>query len=148
MNKVSFFNETNELIIEEKNLKKLIKYAIKHEKLKNVVFNVIFVDNDKIKELNTKYRHIDNVTDVISFALEDNKTNNYGKIRMLGDIYISINKAKEQSIEYNHSYLRELSFLMIHGFLHLIGYDHKDIDDEKIMINKQEEILNGYGIKR
>lgn len=148
MNKVEFFNETDEEIVELKELKKLIKFALKHEDLKNVEFNVIFVDNARIKELNKQYRNIDKPTDVISFALEDYKMDNYGKIRLLGDIYISIEKAKEQSIEYGHSYLRELSFLMIHGFLHLLGYDHMKEEDEKIMFEKQEMILNEYGIKR
>ena len=67
---------------------------------------------------------------------------------MLGDIYVSIDKARSQSIEYGHSYLRELSFLIVHGFLHLLGYDHMNIEDEKEMFNLQEAILDGYGIKR
>ena len=64
------------------------------------------------------------------------------------DIYISLDKARSQSIEYGHSYLRELSFLVIHGFLHLLGYDHMNEEDEKIMFKLQEDILDGYGIKR
>jgi probable rRNA maturation factor len=72
----------------------------------------------------------------------------YGKIKVLGDIYISLDKAKSQSIDYGHSYLRELSFLMVHGFLHLLGYDHMNEKDEKEMFELQEEILDEYGIKR
>ena len=67
---------------------------------------------------------------------------------MLGDIYISLDKAHSQAIEYGHSFLRELSFLTIHGFLHLLGYDHMKPDDEKVMFTLQEEILDAYGIKR
>ena len=67
---------------------------------------------------------------------------------MLGDIYISLDKAHSQAIEYGHSFLRELSFLTIHGFLHLLGYDHMNPDDEKVMFTLQEEILDAYGIKR
>jgi probable rRNA maturation factor len=148
MNTVEFFNETKEPIEELGKLKKLIKYALKHEGLDNVEFDIIFVDNNRIKELNRDYRNIDRPTDVITFALEDYQKIIYDKIRVLGDIYISTEKAKEQSIEYGHSYLRELSFLMIHGLLHLLGYDHMNEEDEKIMFRKQEEILNEYGINR
>ena len=111
-------------------------------------FNIIFVDNNYIHELNKNYRNVDRPTDVISFALEDGGMVNASEYRMLGDIYISIDKAKEQAIEYGHSFLRELSFLSVHGLLHLLGYDHMTKEDEKVMFGLQEEILNGYGIKR
>ena len=71
-----------------------------------------------------------------------------GDIRLLGDIYISIDKAKEQAIEYGHSLLRELSFLSIHGLLHLLGYDHMKKEDEEVMFKKQEDLLNEFGITR
>ena len=148
MSNIEFFNETQEDIKEIKILKKLIKYALKHENLDNVEFDIIFVENKKIKELNKEYRNIDKPTDVITFALEDYQKVIYDRIRVLGDIYISIEQAKEQAKEYGHSYLRELSFLMIHGFLHLLGYDHVNDEEEKIMFEKQEEILNEYGISR
>lgn len=148
MGKIEFYNETKERVLEEKELKKLIKYALKYMNLKNVSFSVIFVDNNKIQELNRDYRNIDRVTDVITFRLADYEEVMCGKINILGDVYISLDKAKEQSIEYGHSYLRELSFLLIHGFLHLLGYDHMNEEDEKEMFSLQEEILDGYGIKR
>ena len=69
-------------------------------------------------------------------------------IRLLGDIYISLDKLKEQAKEYGHSFLRELAFLTIHGFLHLLGYNHMDQKEEEIMFKKQELILDGYGIKK
>lgn len=148
MNQVSIYNETEEKLNEIDELPKLIDYMIKFEKLDNLIFNVIIVDNEYIHKLNRDYRNIDRPTDVITFALEDN-----GKIeleggRVLGDIYISIDKAKEQAKEYNHSLKRELSFLMVHGFLHLLGYDHMNEEDEKIMFDKQERILDSYGITR
>lgn len=148
MKKIEFYNETEEKVLEEKELKKLIKYALKYMNLKNVSFSVIFVDNNKIHKLNKEYRNIDRVTDVITFRLADYEEVMCGKINILGDVYISLDKAKEQAIEYGHSYLRELSFLLIHGFLHLLGYDHMNEEDEKEMFSLQEEILDGYGIKR
>ena len=148
MNDVTFINETNEKLDEIKTLKKLIEYAIKFQKIDNVIFSIIFIEDEKMHELNKTYRNIDRTTDVLSFAFEDNEDIKDQPVRLLGEIYISINKAKVQAIEYNHSYLRELSFLMVHGFLHLLGYDHQNESDEKEMFGCQEEILDGYGIKR
>ena len=148
MNNVGIFNETNEEIKELETISKLIEFAIKHENLDNLEFNIIIVDNNKIHELNKEYRGIDRVTDVITFALEDNKDFPKGEVRILGDIYISIDKARSQAIEYGHSFLRELSFLTVHGFLHLLGYDHMTKIDEVVMFSKQEDILNEYGITR
>ncbi|CCY27511.1 MAG: rRNA maturation RNase YbeY [Candidatus Faecisoma sp.] len=140
-------NTTNVMIEELEKVNELISYAVKREKLENAIFNVIIVDNNKIHELNKEYRGIDRVTDVISFALEDFHDIDL-EIRMLGDIYISYEKAKEQADYYGHSYLRELSFLTIHGLLHLLGYDHMKKEDEEIMFKKQEVILNEFGISK
>lgn len=145
---VTFSNETDKNVSEKKELKKLINYAVKYLNLKDIEFGVIFVDNNKIKELNRIYRNIDRETDVITFRLADYEEVIFNNVNILGDIYISLDKALSQSIEYNHSYLRELSFLLIHGFLHLLGYDHMNEEDEKVMFKLQEEILDGYGIKR
>ncbi len=145
---VEIFNETNEELKELETLPDLIDYAIKSEKLDNVIFNVIIVDGEKIHELNKEYRGIDRPTDVITFALEDNEDIIYEDFRLLGDIYICREKIYSQAEEYGHSVLRELSFLTIHGFLHLLGYDHMTEEDEKIMFKRQEEILDGFGIKR
>ena len=148
MNIYEIFNETDELLEHEiDKLYELLGFTLKKEKLENVEFNIIFVDSKTIHEINKTYRNIDRVTDVISFALEDNKTIELDH-RVLGDIYICIERAHEQAIEYGHSFLRELSFLTIHGLLHLLGYDHMTEEDEKIMFDKQEEILNEFGIKR
>lgn len=148
MNNIEIFNETNEVIDEIENLNDFINYSVNYLKINNPVFNIIFVNNEKIREINKIYRNIDRETDVISFALEDDKTFNTDKFRFLGDIYISIDKAKSQAIEYGHTLKREICFLSIHGLLHLLGYDHMNKEEEKIMFDLQEEILNSYGIKR
>ncbi len=149
MNNVEVFNEYHDDVKEIDTIKELIAFAIKYEKLEKLEFNIILVDNTYIHNLNLNYRHIDRPTDVITFALEDDKIvsmpNDY---RVLGDIYISIDKAKEQAEEYGHSFLREICFLTIHGFLHLLGYDHMTKEDEKVMFKEQEDILNGFGITR
>ncbi len=129
-------------------LKVFLESFCKDEKLDNVMFNVIIVDNKKIHEINKEYRGIDRETDVISFALEDDKSFNRTDIRILGDIYISLDKVESQSIEYGHSFKRELFFLSLHGLLHLLGYDHMKKEDEIIMFGKQEEVLKRYGIER
>lgn len=148
MNNYEIFNETDINLEEEtKKIYELLGFTLKKENLENVEFNIIFVDSNKIHEINKTYRNIDRVTDVISFALEDNKTIELDH-RLLGDIYICIERAEEQAKEYGHSFLRELSFLTIHGLLHLLGYDHMEPEEEKEMFDKQEEILNEFGIKR
>ena len=145
---VTFSNETNEKVEYLSDLKKLVKYAKEYMKLGNIEFGVIFVDNNEIHELNKTYRNIDRETDVISFALEDDKSFPKEEYRVLGDIYISIDKAISQSKEYGHSLKRELCFLTTHGLLHLLGYDHMTKEDEKEMFDLQEEILSNYGVER
>ncbi len=129
-------------------LKRVIKRTLKHEKVKKAYFSIIFVGNEEIKELNKNYRGIDKVTDVISFALEDNKDFINNDTRILGDIYICIPRAIEQAEEYQHSLKRELSFLTVHGLLHLLGYDHQTKDEEEIMFKLQELILDEENIRR
>ncbi len=149
MNNVEIFNQTEIKIKELETVSKVLDSAIEKEKLENVTFNLIIVDNNFIHELNKNYRNIDRETDVITFALEDDDTMILPDgVRVLGDIYISIDKAKSQALEYNHSLLRELSFLAVHGFYHLLGYDHMTKEEEKIMFTKQEEVLEAYGIVR
>ena len=115
------------------------------------IVSVSIVDNRYIHKINKKYRHIDRPTDVISFAFLDSE-NNYDKVLfspgpvVLGDIYISLEKAKEQAEEYGHSLHRELSFLFVHGLLHLLGYDHMNEEDEKEMFQLQEEFLSEKGV--
>ena len=147
--KIELFKNVDEEIKELETVEKVLYSAIEKEKLENVVFNLIIVDNKYIHELNKMYRNIDRETDVITFALEDEDTIIIPENeRILGDIYISIDKAKSQAEEYGHSLLRELCFLAVHGFYHLLGYDHQTKEEEEIMFGKQEEVLESYGITR
>ena len=118
------------------------------ENVSNAVASIIFIDDTKMHELNLEYRGIDSTTDVLSFALEDNKSISES-IRVLGDIFVSIPKMQAQAKEYNHSEKRELSFLVCHGLLHLLGYDHtRSSEDEKIHFGKQEKYLSDLEIFR
>ena len=127
-------------------LNEVLDYAIKKLNVLNSVFDVIFVDDEEMHELNKKYRGIDRTTDVLSFALNDNK-HIETEVISLGDIFISIPKMKSQAIEYGHSEKRELSFLALHGLLHLLGYDHTlGKKEEEEMFGLQKEILNDLGI--
>ena len=140
-------NEVEE-IKEIDKINELLNFVVIKEKLENCLFNIILVDNDYIHKLNKEYRGIDRVTDVISFALEDSQDEVKLDFRVLVDIYVSVDKAKDQAKEYGHSFLRELSFLTIHGLLHLLGYDHMTKEEEEIMFKKQDELLNEFGITR
>ena len=125
---------------------RLLKRTFAHLKLKfDPIISVSLVDNEFIHKMNKEYRGIDRPTDVISFAFLDNedRVSLYKSKEpvVLGDIYISIDKAKEQAVEYQHSLERELSFLFVHGLLHLLGYDHMNEEDEKVMFKLQDEIL-------
>jgi probable rRNA maturation factor len=125
-------------------LDKVLKRTLKLEKVHNALFTVILVDENKIQQLNRDYRKIDKVTDVISFAFEDNDKKEYNNMRILGEIYICIPRMKQQAIDYGHGETRELAFLGVHGLLHLLGYDHMTKKDEEVMFGKQEMILNGF----
>lgn len=147
--KIEIFNQIGEEIPELETVEKLLYSAIEKEKLEGINFNIIIVDNEYIHELNRNYRNIDRETDVITFALEDDDSMVLpDSVRVLGDIYISIDKARSQAIEYGHSFLREICFLAVHGFYHLLGYDHMTPEEEKVMFDKQEEVLSAYGITR
>ena len=124
----------------------LLEFALEKLNIENSTFSVILTDDEEVHYLNKTYRNIDRTTDVLSFALNDNGAFP-GPINVLGDIFISIPKMKEQAIEYSHSEKRELSFLALHGLLHLLGYDHtKGPKEEEEMFGLQKEILNEKGI--
>ena len=124
----------------------LLEFALEKLNIENSTFSVILTDDEEVHYLNKTYRNIDRTTDVLSFALNDNGSFP-GPINVLGDIFISIPKMKEQAIEYSHSEKRELSFLALHGLLHLLGYDHtKGPKEEEEMFGLQKEILNEKGI--
>lgn len=141
-------NDIDRDILELDILGDYVKYIVSKLELEKCEFNIIIVDNDKIHEINREYRGVDRETDVISFALEDNMDIKYDDFRLLGDIYISIDKCYSQALEYEHSRVREICFLATHGILHLLGYDHMDEEDEKKMFLLQNELLDGYNIKR
>ena len=125
----------------------LVVKTLKHLGLEfDPYISVTFVDNEFIHKINREYRKIDRPTDVISFAFMDGDENkdrifHSKQMVVLGEIYISFDKAREQATAYGHSLDRELKFLFVHGLLHLLGYDHMTAEDEKIMFSLQEEIL-------
>lgn len=155
MMEIDMMDETSRLTEEQwEDIKDLLIFAADKEFIQTGELSVTFVDNEKIQEINREYRDKDRPTDVISFAMEEMGE---GEMeihyddeapRMLGDIIISIQKAEEQAKEYGHSVKRELGFLALHGLLHLLGYDHENEADEKVMFDKQKEILDAYGLTR
>lgn len=153
---------TNEL---EEKMTEIIEYTLSEEKV-NIPYEVsiIFVDNDEIKLINSEQRGIDRTTDVLSFPMLDYEKDKYfkdmysdykfepyelddGKL-MLGDMALSLERAKEQCIEYGHSFIREVMYLTVHSMLHLLGYDHMQEDEKKIMRNREEEIMTKFNIIR
>ena len=130
--------------------KEIALYTFDYLKIEDdIEFSVSIIDNERIHEINREYRHIDRPTDVITFALEDEESPYIeGMPRLLGDIFISYDKAMEQAQDYGHSIKRELCFLFTHGLLHLLGYDHMIEEDEKVMMALQDTILNNMEILR
>lgn len=152
---IDFIDETNEFPQQyRERLQELLNFAAKAEGIEeSSEVSITIVTDDRIQEINRDYRGIDRPTDVISFALEEMGEDELeiageGIPRVLGDIIISLSKAKEQAAEYGHSLERELGFLSVHGFLHLLGYDHMTETDEKIMFSRQRDILNEFGLQR
>ena len=143
--KINFVNERNDDVSQYiKTIKKVFKKINS-----KMFFNVIFVDNDKIQQITRDYRGLDRVTDVITFALMENQEEILkGAEYELGDVFICIEKAIAQAEEYNHSIEREIGFLSVHGYLHLIGYDHMSPEEEKEMFTLQEEILAKAKLER
>lgn len=147
------FSDHTELVQNEwlTQIDELLTFAKKQENIEEEAeLSVTFVDKEEIQEINKMYRDKDKVTDVISFALEEDEPEITGldMSRVLGDIIICTDVAKEQADNYGHSFERELGFLALHGFLHLLGYDHMNEQDEKEMFGRQEQILNAYGLTR
>ncbi len=141
-----YINQTNEK--SWKNYKPYINLIVSRIKLvmkleKQYEFSIILVDSNKIHEINREYRNIDKETDVISFAsLDDELVFDLNEVIELGDIFINVDAIRSQASDYGHSLKREFCFLVTHGILHLLGYDHMNKEDEKKMFDLQEEILN------
>jgi len=151
---IDIIDETNELKEEFIQLtKNILQLAGEHEKVNDdAEMSVTFVSNEEIKRINHEFRNKDEVTDVLSFPQEelgDGEIEIVGDIPVhLGDVIISLDVVKKQAEEYEHSLEREIAFLAVHGFLHLIGYDHETIEEEKEMFKRQENILQEFGLRR
>ncbi len=150
------YNNIKELPNEEALIRKVVQAVLENEKIKhNVDVYVTLTNNEEIHKINKKYREVDRPTDVLSFPMyereeiDDLKGDNLSvQEEILGDIIVSIEKVKEQAEEYGHSFERELAYLITHGCLHLLGYDHM-IDEEKEVMRKHEEmVLEKLGITR
>lgn len=138
----------------EKLFNDVVKESLRYEEFDpECEVSLSIVSNDEIQEINKQFREIDAPTDVLSFPLltfeegEQADVNENNEI-MLGDIIISIDKAKAQAEEYGHGLRRELAFLTAHSMLHLMGYDHMEEEEQKEMFKKQDDILNNLGITR
>lgn len=146
-------------------LKEIIDFAVKEEKvLCQYQISVVLVDNEEIRAINSEHRNIHRVTDVLSFPLldypegkvfkevyEDNRFEPDmldGEELLLGDIVLSLERAKEQSLEYEHSFRREIVYLVIHSVLHLLGYDHMKEEDKLRMREREEYILSKFNLNR
>lgn len=153
---------TNDLI---EKLTKVIEFSLKEEEVYiECEVSLVFVDNDEIKEINKDTRGINRETDVLSFPMLEyhnkkvfkeiyknykfSQTDFDGEELVIGDIVISLEKALEQSKEFNHSYEREASYLVVHSVLHLLGYDHMEDEEKSVMRSREEEILNKLNITR
>lgn len=151
---IDFMDETETL--KQKQLafvQTILEHAAKEEAVGDSEVSVTFVTDEMIRDINREYRGKDQPTDVISFAMEElgeGETAILGSSepRMLGDIIISLDRTKKQAADYGHSFERELGFLAVHGFLHLLGYDHLTEEDEKKMFSRQDDILLSLGITR
>ena len=149
---MDFIDEQQVIDEDTKNqIESLLTFAAKKENItEEAELSISFVDEEEIQAINRDYRDKDKVTDVISFSLEEDEPEIEGldMPRVLGDIIICLEVAKEQAESYNHSLSRKLGFLALHGFLHLLGYDHMTEEDEKEMFSRQDEILNEFGLTR
>ena len=141
----------------EEIIKKVIEQCFKEEKLENSKLNIsiTLTTPENIRKINKEYRNVDNETDVLSFPIFEKEeldkkilNNNFEYEDILGDIVISIKRVEEQAKEYGHSFERELSYMVVHGFYHLMGYDHIKEEDKLVMRSKEEKVLTKLGITR
>ncbi|MBP9478606.1 MAG: rRNA maturation RNase YbeY [Sebaldella sp.] len=135
--------------MDEEKIIKFVDFILEHEGFEedeDPYVSVLITTNEIIKGINKEYREKDEPTDVISFAY--NETENIGPFNILGDIIISSDRVSEQASEYEHSEEREFFYVLCHGILHLLGYDHIEEDDKSVMRAKEEEILEKFGYRR
>ncbi|MDU0811454.1 rRNA maturation RNase YbeY [Bacillus siamensis] len=152
---IDIIDETNSVSADAiQEVEKLLQFAAEKEGVQDQAeVSVTIVTNEEIREINRDYRGKDTPTDVISFALEEEGEDEVEIVGadmppVLGDIIISADRTKEQAEEYGHSFMRELGFLAVHGFLHLLGYDHMTKEEEEEMFSKQKDLLDEYGLTR
>ena len=152
-----FLSDEQEKLVAPEDMEQLIEMctraALEEEQIEeDAQVSVTLDDNEAIREINNEHRGIDKATDVLSFPLGDEDsfdTDPETGAILLGDIVISLERAKEQAEEYGHSYRREVAFLITHSLFHLLGYDHVDSEeDEKLMFGKQDKVLEKLGITR
>ena len=138
-------------------IEKVLSQCFKEEKLEDskLCVTVTLTTPKTIQEINKQYRNIDRATDVLSFPMFEKdeldskiQENDFENEDILGDIVVSVEKVNEQAIEYGHSFERELSYMIVHGFYHLMGYDHIEEEDKKVMREKEENILKKLDITR
>ena len=141
----------------EEIIKKVVEQCFKEENMEDskLYISITLTTPEHIHEINKQYRNVDRATDVLSFPMFEKEeleqkiaSKDFLYEDMLGDLIISIEKVKEQAIEYGHSFERELSYMLVHGFYHLMGYDHIEEEDKKKMRPKEEKILNELKITR
>ncbi|MGG0914341.1 rRNA maturation RNase YbeY [Bacillus velezensis] len=152
---IDIVDETNSVSADAlQEVEKLLQFAAEKEGVQDQAeVSITIVTNEEIREINRDYRGKDTPTDVISFALEEEGEDEVEIVGadmppVLGDIIISADRTKEQAEEYGHSFMRELGFLAVHGFLHLLGYDHMTKEEEEEMFSKQKDLLDEYGLTR
>lgn len=146
-------NETNEDINIKNDLEKVIKEVLDVEKIdqEKCEVSLSFVDEEKIRQLNRDFRSIDRVTDVLSFPIEDFFNEDRENILkkpylMLGDVVICLDVARKQAEDLGHSFEREIMYLTCHSIFHLLGYDHIEDDDKKIMRKREKEVMKNLGV--
>ena len=128
-------------------LEDVIKFVLDREGIKSYEIGVTLVDDDYILTLNSQYRGKNVPTDVLSFNLSEEAEGNEDTF-VVGDVVISVETAVRQADEYNHSFEREMVYLLVHGIYHILGYTHDDDENKKAMRAKEEEIMNNYNLKR
>lgn len=146
-------NETNEDINIKNDLEKVIREVLDVEKIdqEKCEVSLSFVDEEKIRQLNRDFRSIDRVTDVLSFPIEDFFNEDRENILkkpylMLGDVVICLDVARKQADDLGHSFEREIMYLTCHSIFHLLGYDHIEDDDKKIMRKREKEVMKNLGV--
>lgn len=143
--------------IYEEIIKKVVKQCFEVEKLTNskLYIEITLTTPEEIRKINKQYRNVDSETDVLSFPMftkeeidEKISNNNFEQEDILGDIVISVQRVREQAEEYGHSFEREFAYMLVHGFYHLMGYDHVEEADKKVMREKEENVLGILNINR